>query len=301
MSTVQTRRSDTREAPAATRERPRRHQRRTPAETAGLVFVYALLAVLIIPVLFPLYYAAIGTFMSVRELATFPPKLFPSSFTFDNLISVNGAINLDRLYLNSVVMAGVITVSQLATSVLAAYAFVFLPLPKRGVVFALFLSTLMIPHEATFIPNYLMISGWGLDNTYPGLVMPFLAAAFGTFLLRQSFKQFPRELRDAALIDGMGHLRFITRILVPLSKPTLMAVSLYVFLTTWNMYFWPLIITDDPAMRTLQIGLNSLKSAEFANPGLILAGAFVSVIPTLLLVVFGQRFIVRGLTAGAVK
>lgn len=167
--------------------------------------------------------------------------------------------------------------------------------------FALFLSTLMVPSESTIIPNYLTLSDWGLHNTFAGLVLPFLAYAFGTFLLRQSFKQFPTELRDAARVDGMGHLRFIRTVLLPLSKPTLSAVGVYVFITSWNMYFWPLIMTRTTEMQTLQIGLNSLRNAESANPGLWLAGAALSVLPTLALVLFGQRFIVRGLTAGAVK
>jgi sn-glycerol 3-phosphate transport system permease protein len=205
------------------------------------------------------------------------------------------------MYANSLVMAAIITASQLLTSALAAYAFVFLRFRGSAVVFALFLSTLMVPAEATFIPNYLTLTGWGLGDTYAGLVLPFLAYAFGTFLLRQSFKQFPRELYDAARMDGMGHLRFLWTILLPLSKPALTAVGMYVLITGWNMYFWPLIITRSTEMQTLQIGLYSLKTGEAANPGLLLAGAALSVLPTLALVILGQRFIVRGLTAGAVK
>ena len=171
-----------------------------------------------------------------------------------------------------------------------------------AVVFALFLSTLMVPAEATFIPNFLTISEWGLHDTYLGLVLPFLAYAFGTFLLRQSFKQFPVELYDAARIDGMGHLRFLWTVLLPLNKPALMAVGVYVFITSWNMYFWPLIITRSTEMQTLQIGLYTLTSAvDAGSTGLMLAGAVLSVLPTLALVIFGQRFIIRGLTAGALK
>ncbi len=260
-----------------------------------------MLAVLLIPVLFPVYYVFVGTLMEPRELSTFPARLLPTGVHLENVQGALNAVPLLRMYGNSLVMAGVITVSQLLTSALAAYAFVFLRFRGAAVLFALFLSTLMVPAEATFIPNYLTITGWGLGDSYAGLVMPFLAYAFGTFLLRQSFKQFPKELYDAARIDGMGHLRFLWTILLPLSKPALTAVGTYVFITSWNMYFWPLIITRSTQMQTLQIGLNSLKAGEAANPGLVLAGAALSVIPTLALVIFGQRFIVRGLTAGAVK
>lgn len=263
--------------------------------------LYALLAVFLVPVLFPVYYVFAGAVMEPRELSNFPPQLLPTSLHIDNLAGALEAVPLLRMYTNSLVMAGVITVAQLLTSALAAYAFVFLRFRGSAVVFALFLSTLMVPAEATFIPNYLTLTGWGLGDTYAGLVLPFLAHAFGTFLLRQSFKQFPRELYDAARIDGMGHLRFLWTILLPLNKPALTAVGMYVFITSWNMYFWPLIITRSTEMQTLQIGLNSLKTGEAANPGLLLAGAALSVLPTLALVIFGQRFIVRGLTAGAVK
>lgn len=275
--------------------------RHTPGHVAGRVLLYLTLAVFLIPVMFPVYYVFAGALMGSQDLSAFPPRLLPTGVNLENVQGALDAVPLLRMYGNSLVMAGIITVSQLSTSALAAYAFVFLRFRGSAVVFALFLSTLMVPAEATFIPNYLTITGWGMGDTYAGLVMPFLAYAFGTFLLRQSFKQFPRELFDAARIDGMGHLRFLWTILMPLSKPALTAVGMYVFITSWNMYFWPLIITRSTEMQTLQIGLNSLKVGEYSNPGLLLAGAALSVLPTLALVIFGQRFIVRGLTAGAVK
>ncbi|MEE2037798.1 carbohydrate ABC transporter permease [Nocardiopsis sp. CT-R113] len=283
-------------------ERPaRRRHRHGPGHVLGRVLLYSLLAVCLVPVLFPVYYVFAGAVMEPRELSTFPPRLLPTGVDTGNILGALDAVPLARMYTNSLVTAGIITFCQLASSALAAYAFVFLRFRGSAVVFALFLSTLMIPGEATFIPNYLTLSEWGLSDSYAGLVLPFLAYAFGTFLLRQSFRQFPRELYDAARMDGMGHLRFLWTVLLPLSRPALSAVGVYVFITSWNMYFWPLIITRSTEMQTLQIGLNSLKTGEAANPGLLLAGAALSVIPTLALVVLGQRFIVRGLTAGAVK
>jgi sn-glycerol 3-phosphate transport system permease protein len=280
---------------------PRRRHRPSPRFLLGRAALYLLLAVFLVPTLVPVYYVFAGALMEPRELATFPPRLLPTGVQFDNIAAALDVVPFLRMYGNSFLMAGIITASQLATSALAAYAFVFLRFRGSAVVFALFLATLMIPGEATFIPNYLTIADWGLTDSYAGLVLPFLAYAFGTFLLRQSFKQFPRELYDAARMDGMGHLRFLWTILVPLSRPALTAVGVYVFITSWNMYFWPLIITRSTEMQTLQIGLNSLKTGEASDPGLLLAGAALSVLPTLALVLFGQRFIVRGLTAGAVK
>ncbi|GAB3594856.1 carbohydrate ABC transporter permease [Angustibacter peucedani] len=265
----------------------------------GRVAGWVVLVVAAVGVLFPVYYAVVGSVMGPGDLASYPPSLFPHSLHLGNLRGVFDVIPLGRQYLNSVLQAGFITLAQLVTSVLAAYAFAFLPFRWRAGVFGLFLATLMVPWEAIILPNYLLISGWGLANTLPGLVLPFLVNAFGTFLLRQSFLQFPRELRDAARVDGCGHLRFLWRVLVPLQKPALAAVAVYVFLTAWNQYFWPLLITSTPTMQTLQIGITQLSNAEAADPGLILAGVVLSVVPTLLLVIFGQRFIVRGLVAGS--
>ncbi|MBB6120327.1 carbohydrate ABC transporter permease [Nocardiopsis algeriensis] len=284
---------------STTAEAPRRRIR--PGQVLGRAGAHLLLALLLVPVLFPVYYAFAGALMAPHELSRFPAQLVPTGLHTDNIRGALEAVPLVRMYANSLTMAGVITAAQLMTSALAAYAFVFLRFRGSAVVFALFLSTLMVPGEATFIPNYLTISAWGLADTFAGLVLPFLAYAFGTFLLRQSFRQFPRELYDAARMDGMGHLRFLWTILLPLSRPSLLAVGVYVFITSWNMYFWPLIITRSTEMQTLQIGLNSLKTGESTDPGLLLAGAALSVLPTLALVILGQRFIVRGLTAGAVK
>jgi sn-glycerol 3-phosphate transport system permease protein len=262
---------------------------------------YVLLVVAAIAVVFPVYYVFAGAVMGPGEIARFPPALFPHSPRLSNLSGVLDALPLGRQYLNSALVATAITLSQLLTSVLAAYAFVFLPMRAKAVVFGVFLATLMVPWEAIILPNYLSISNAGLANTYLGLALPFLANAFGTFLLRQAFRQFPPELHEAARMDGCGHLRFLWRILVPLNRPALAAVTVWVFLSAWNQYFWPLLITSTPDMQTLQIGITQLNNAEAADPGLILAGVALSLLPTLLLVAFGQRFIVRGLTAGAVR
>lgn len=287
------------QAPARTPVGPTRRTSRRRRVTAGGVAGWVVLVVAAVGVLFPVYYALVGSVMGPRDLAAYPPSLVPHGLRLANLREVFSVVPLGRQYLNSVSQAGIITLSQLVTSVLAAYAFAFLPFRWRAGVFGLMLATLMVPWEAIILPNYQLISGWGLANSLPGLVLPFLVNVFGTFLLRQSFLQFPRELRDASRVDGCGHLRFLWRVLVPLQKPALAAVAVYVFLSAWNQYFWPLLITSTPSMQTLQIGLTQLSNAEAADPGLILAGVTLSLLPTLALVVLGQRFIVRGLVAGS--
>lgn len=272
---------------------------------ARRVLVYALLIVLVLPVLFPVYYAFVGSIMPEGDLSSSPPALWPSALHPSNITGVFSAIPLGRQYLNSLLQAGIITVAQLITSIFAAYAFAYLRMWGRKIMFAVFLATLMVPAESIIIPNYLTVAGWHLLASTPGvmagLVLPFLANTFGTFLLRQAFLQFPTELREAARVDGCGHLRFLWRILVPLSRPSIAAVGVYVFLSAWNQFFWPLLVTRSAAQQTLQIGITQLQDAEAGNPGLVMAGVALSVVPTVLIVLFGQRYIVRGLTAGAVK
>ncbi|MFC0627161.1 carbohydrate ABC transporter permease [Kribbella deserti] len=278
--------------------------------TVGRLITYAVLILAALAVIFPVYYVIAGSIMSPGQISSYPPDLFPKGIFTGNYEGATSSTAIGQQYANSILQTSVITLSQLITSVLAAYAFVFMKMWGRTVMFGLFLATLMVPWESIVLPNYLTITGWQLGDqrltaTYAGtmiaLVLPFLANAFGVFLLRQSFLQFPTELRDAAVIDGCGHWRFIRRILLPLSKPALMAVGLYVFLSAWNQFFWPLLIGDKPSQRTLQIGISQLNDAEAADPGLILAGVTLSILPTLAIVIFGQRFIVRGLTAGAIR
>ncbi len=263
---------------------------------------YAALVAITFVLLFPLLYALSGSLMSARELASYPPPLLPAHPQLQSFADVMQAIPLAREYLNSAVVAALITLGQLVTATLSAYAFAFLRLPYRDLLFAVFLATMMIPWEAIIIPNYLFMADQGLINSYPALVLPFLAAGFGTFLLRQFFLSFPRDLYEAALVDGCGHLRFLWSILVPLSRPALAALGIWAFLSAWNQYFWPLLVTKTDEMQTLQIGISRLRDAEAATaPNFILAGTVLALVPTLVLIYLGQRHIVRGLTAGAVR
>lgn len=263
---------------------------------------YVVLALMIVVLLFPVYYGLVGSVMGERDTNSFPPALWPvHGLHPDNYGKALDIIPLGSQYLTSVLQTIGITLGQLVTSVLAAYAFVFLPLRWRGFWFGVFLSTMMIPFESIIIPNYLLISSLGLKDTVAGLTLPFLATGFGTFLMRQSFLSFPTELRDAARVDGAGHLRFLVSILTPLSRPSLAAQGIWSALSAWNMYFWPLLATEDPRHQTIQIGISQLQSSDSDSPGMVLAGVMLALFPTLLLVIFGQRFIVRGLTAGAVK
>jgi ABC-type glycerol-3-phosphate transport system permease component len=266
--------------------------------TLGL---YLLLALASLVVAAPLLIALSYSFMSESEIATFPPRLLPSSLQLDNYQRVLAAVPLVRYLLNSLAASALVVVGQLVTASLSAFAFSFLVFPGRNTLFVIFLTTMMIPWEATIIPNYITVRSLGWLDTYQGLSVPFMAQAFGTFLLRQSFLQLPRDLFDAAMMDGAGKLRFLWAIVLPLSRPALATLAVYAFLSTWNQYFWPLLITNDPLMRTTQVGIAQLRFEETLRWGYVMAGVIMVVLPTLVLLVLGQRQLVRGLTAGGVK
>ncbi len=252
-------------------------------------------------ILFPLLYTLSSSFMTNGESATYPPRMLPSHLNWDNYLNVIQTIPVMRFIGNSFIVSSLIMLGQIITASTAAYAFAFLRFPGKTFLFALFLATMMIPWEVIMIPNYLTIKNWNLLDSYTGLIIPFVASAFGTFLLRQSFLQLPGELFEAARIDGCGHIRIFLSLVLPLSTPAIATLGVYSFLNHWNMYLWPLLITNKEEMRTVQIGISMLQFEEMTSWNLVLAGVVTVLIPSLLLLVLGLKPLVRGITAGALK
>ena len=280
-------------------------------DVAGLgrkVGLYLLLSIAALVVAFPLLIALSYSFMTESVIASFPPPIVPVRPTlanfqeiFDRALRPNSPLPIFNYLLNSFVVSSAVVVGQLVTASLAAYAFAFFSFPGKNLLFLTFLATLMVPWEATIVPNYITVRDLNWLDTYQGLAVPFMATGFGTFLLRQSFLQLPGELYDAAVVDGAGKFRFLWQIVLPLSRPALGTLAVYSFLATWNQYFWPLLVTNQPIMRTVQVGIVQLKFEESTRWGLVMAGVVIIVVPTILLLVLGQRQLVRGLTAGAIK
>ena len=269
---------------------------------ASKIIGILVLVILGIIVIFPVYYSFAGTLMQQQDIAANPPAIWPKhGVTWSNLTTAAQIIPLVRQYINSFGSTLIITVAQVLTSTLVAYALVVLKVRGANVWFTLFLGTMMIPGESVIIPNYLTISSLGLRNTFLALILPFLASGFGIFMMYSFMKQFPMELVEAARIDGASNLRLLWSIVLPLSRPAIASLAIYTFLTHWNGFFWPLLVTETPEMQTIQIGITQLQSPDNFNPGLVMAGAVLAVIPTLLIVILGQRQIVRGLTAGSSK
>lgn len=263
--------------------------------------VYIVLAVLAAAMMFPLIYTFLQSVMTPEQSSQYPPSFLPDSLYFDSMLSVFQLIPVGRFIGNSFLIATAIMVGQVFIAGMAAYAFVYISFPGKKIWFAMFLATMMIPWEVTIIPNYLTVKSWGWLDSYQGLVVPFLASAFGVFMMRQYFMQLPRELFEAAKMDGSGHIRHFVMIVLPLSRPVLASLSVYVFLNSWNMYLWPLLITNSDMMRTVQIGIGMLQFEEMTTWNIVLAGVTVVLLPSLLLLVLGLKQLVRGITAGAVK
>ncbi len=260
----------------------------------GLLTLVALLVVM--PLLFALSLSLQGPTISPSLLPDFG-KLDWNAF---RQVFIDEP-NLTRWIVNSFVVALVVTLGQLITSSLAAYALATMQFPGKILFFFFFLGTIMIPWESTIIPNYLTVTRLGWKDSYQGLIAPFLAGGFGIFLLRQYFLTIPRELYEAAVLDGCGYGRYLWSILLPLSRPALATLAVYTFLNTWNQYYWPLLVVDSPEWRTTQIGITAFRSTEITVYNLQMASTIIVMLPTLILLVLGQRQLVRGLTDGALK
>ena len=272
--------------------------RRRPLITIGQYLILIIAALII---LFPIWSAFNISMMSDTEMGSYPPLQFPSAIRLNNIRRALTQAPLPRYLLNSIVQSTLVMFGQLVTACLAAYAFAFIDFKWRDFFFLLFLSTMMIPWEATIIPNYLFVRKLGWTDTFQGLAVPFMATGFGTFLLRQFFLKIPYDLKDAATIDGCGSFRFLITIVLPLARPALGTLAVYSFLQTYNQYLWPLLVTNDPTMRTVQIGIALLQDEERLMINIIMAGVVFIFIPTLSLFVVSNRQLIRGLTAGAVK
>jgi ABC-type sugar transport system, permease component len=268
--------------------------------TLGDITRYALLILASLAVLFPLL---VCISLSLQG-DTVAPRLLPDLHKLDwsSFSEVfRKEHNMTRWILNSFVVAACVTLGQVVISALAAYPLAMMDFPGKGFFLFFFIGSMMIPWESTIIPNYLTIASLHWKDSYQGLILPFLASGFGIFLLRQSFKSLPSELYEAAVLEGCGRTRYLFSILLPLSRPALATLAIYAFLNTWNQYYWPLLIIDDPAWRTAQVGITAFRSSEIASFNLTMAANLVVMAPTIILLALGQKQLVSGLTAGATK
>src|ERR1700730_1487783 len=263
---------------------------------------YLTMAIAVVLVGLPMYWMLIAAFKTNQEIFTSPPTWIPLAPTLDNFPAAWRQAPFGNFYINSLIYTLVSGSAKVLQAVFSAYAFAFLRFPRKNLVFVLLLMALMIPDEFTVLPNFLTLALVGGTNTSQGLLLPGFVSAFGTFLLRQHFLSLPREVLDAARVDGAGHLRTLFNVVLPMSRPVLATLVLLTAVSRWNDYLWPLIITNSTEMRTLSVGIALLFQKESGTVwGLVMAGTLYVVLPVLVLFLIVQRHIVEGIAAGAVK
>ncbi len=262
---------------------------------------YGLLGGLSLIVLFPIWMTLVRALSTPIAYIDAGQPVTPVEPQWDVFSRAWTEGDLAQKFAITIVVTLIITVAQVGTSLLAAYAFVFLRFPLRGPLFALFMATLMLPIEVTLLVNAVTIRNLGWLDSFQGLTAPFLAAAFGTFLLRQGFLGIPMDLRDAAELDGLGHLGFLRRVAIPVTRPIIASFTLVAFLAAWNQYTWPRVAVTQQDWETIQIALKGLAARNIDQLNIGFAAAIIAAVPILILLLAFQKHIVRGLTAGAVK
>lgn len=266
------------------------------------VVKYALLILVGAVFFVPIFWMASASLKNLGEIYTFPPQWVPSNPRWENYTDAWNAAPFGRFYLNTLITTAVGVGAELLFGTLTAYAFVFLPFPRKNLLFLVLLAALMIPIQVTMLPNYLTVANLGWLNTFPGIIVPGASVAFGTFLFRQHFLTLPREILEAARLEGAGHLQLLRLIVLPLSRPIFVTVGLIALVNKWNDFLWPLIVTNRIDMRVLPVGLAYLFDQEGNSQwGIIMAATVFVVLPILVVFAWAQRHIIAGLTAGATK
>lgn len=285
--------------PVPAQDRPGGRGRvRTP-----LLYTVASLGLLVMSA--PFLWMALSAFKTRRDLTASPPVWIPSEWTLSNFTALLDQLDMPRYFLNSLIVAVLVTLCNLLFCSMLGYALAKLQFTGRSKVFGVVLAALMVPGNLLILPLYVLMTKLGLIDTYAGLVLPFAAGAFGVFLMRQFMQSIPDELLEAARIDGAGEWYIFWRIVLPLVKPALATLTIFTFLGSWNNFVWPLIATNDPDKYTLPVAL-----ATFANDpnrtvgggnGMLMAGSLLVVLPVLLVFVVLQRHFTQGIATAGLK
>ncbi|HEY8655334.1 MAG TPA: carbohydrate ABC transporter permease [Candidatus Limnocylindria bacterium] len=268
----------------------------------GTIVKHLILGAVAVVIAFPFYWMLTTAFKSFFEATQFPPTFFPTTLHPENFAQAWSAAPWGRYFLNTVIIAAAVTVGDVATAVLAAYAFARMRFRGKQLIFMLFLATLMIPSEATLIPNFVLVTKYlRWSNTLHVQIVPFLASAFSIFLLRQHFLSIPNELADAAKIDGAGHLRFLRSVVLPLSVPVLVTVALIQGIGVWDSFLWPLLVTSNDTVRPIQVGMAQFRTEFGAQYHLEMAAATFVIAPIVVVFLIAQRHLIQGVARTGIR
>lgn len=262
---------------------------------AGRLAIHLVLIIGAVWSIFPFVWMVLTSLKSYIEAAA-ARTLLPAHWLFSNYVAAWNQVGIfPRYFANTLFIAITTVLGVLITSSLAAYAFARLRFPGRDALFIILLATMMVPFEVTLVPNFVLMTDLGWINHYQALIIPWTASAFSVFLLRQAFRSIPQDLYDAAVLDGAGHLRFLVSIVLPLSAPALITSSLFSFLGSWNSLMWPLLVTSNPQIRPIQVGIAAFITDAGTQVQYLLAAVTISVVPVILIYLVLQRWFIEGI------
>ncbi|GGF93009.1 glycerol-3-phosphate ABC transporter permease [Rhodococcoides trifolii] len=278
-------------------------QDKTESKRRGAnVFGYLAMVVVILMVGLPLFWIVLTSFKERPDIYVQPADWWPGLFRPQNYSDATSTVPFWTFLRNSLVVTSVLAVVKFALGVLSAYGLVFLRFPGKNVVFLVIIAALMVPNQITVISNYALVAELGWRNTFQGIIVPLAGVAFGTFLMRNHFLSIPSEIIEAARMDGAGPIRLLTRVVLPISGPTMVAFATITVVNEWNEYLWPFLMADDASRATLPVGLTQLQNNDgVTNWGPVMAGTILTMIPILIVFLALQRHMIKGLTSGAVK
>ena len=266
-----------------------------------LVILHGVLLAVALLFVFPVFWLVTGAFKPPDDTIANPPLIWPQRWTLDNFSQVFTTVPFGRWIFNTALVAGTVTVVALLFHSMAAYSLARLKFPGRGILFVLIISTLMIGFPVILVPLFILVKNLHWINTYWALIIPNIFNAYGIFLLRQFYLGIPRELEEAATIDGTSLAGIYFRIILPLSRPILSALAIFFFLANWNFFLWPLVVTTDADLQVLQVGIATFSSQYGSAWNLILAASLIATLPIVLLFAFFQRYIVESVKMSGMK
>lgn len=262
---------------------------------------YALLILAALVMVVPFLWMLSTSLKPDQYVMSMPPQLIPNPITFASYTRLAELYPIGRMIFNSFFVAILTTLGQLVTCAMAAYAFARMRFRGSTILFLLYLATLMVPQQVTITPLFILVRYLGWINSYPGLILPGLFSAFGTFLLRQFFLTLPRELEEAAFLDGASHWTVFTNVILPLAGPALATLAVFAFMGSWNAFLWPLFVVNDPELMTLPVGLATLHGRYLTQWNLVMAGSVIAVVPMLVVYLLAQRYFVQGVVLSGIK
>jgi len=267
----------------------------------GKISYKVVMLLVIFVIFFPFFWLLVSSFKFEKNIIEFPPRIFADTYTFENYIKVWTTIPLLNYIKNTVIFAGGVVISSLILDSLAGYAFARMQFKGKTVIFYAVLVSMMIPFQVFMIPLFLEINALGLIDTYTGLIVPRMTSAFGIFMMRSFFVSLPKDLEEAARVDGLNEFQIFYKIMLPLCKPALLTLGIFTLMNNWNDLLYPLLLTSTTEMRTLPAGLALFTGQHISFYGPVMAGAVISMLPLLIIYIFAQKYFVQGMVMSGLK